>query len=137
MKWLAEGYPLRFSHTDDHNHLTLPLTFLLQISQYAAYVKHTGLRTHEKVLQSVRHGGIHGFCVGFLTALTVSLAQTGEDIGAVAAAAFRVSVLIGAYADVDSIRTGPYACVAIRWSSQTDAPRQQLDHVLSSFSGVS
>ncbi|VUC28732.1 unnamed protein product [Clonostachys rosea] len=116
--WVREGKPLFLDETHLPNHFVLPVTILLQITQYTQYLSRVGAESHSKVLESVKAGGIQGFCVGFLSAIAVASSRTEGDLGTAVASAIRLAVGIGAYVDRDgaySSQPTEYKAIAIRW----------------------
>lgn len=139
-QWAEHGGP--FPHHDGHvpNHYALAVTILLQIIQYVRFLEHLRSGSHSKVLESVRTGGIQGFCVGFLSALAVATAQNEADIGASAAIALRLAVFIGAYVDRDgeySPAATRYATVAVRLREDNAQDKNALNSIIQSIPHVS
>jgi hypothetical protein len=106
----SAGYP---------NVYALPVTIVLQITQYIRYLGGLRLKNpHRSVLKGLGDGGAQGFCVGLLGALTVSSSQTETDVADVAGISLRLAVCIGAYVDKDGEfgdAADSNACVALRW----------------------
>ncbi len=141
VQWVKDGGAFPHQRTDDApNHFALPVTILLQICQYMRYLGHLGDSPHRQVLQSVRAGGIQGFCVGFLSAIAVAGSKSEADIGSHAAAGLRLAVCIGAYVDQDGISSGEpkgTACVAIRWREGSADDKAAVNTMIRSYPGVS
>ncbi|KAJ2983506.1 hypothetical protein NUW58_g6237 [Xylaria curta] len=117
-QWVKAGGP--FPHYQDRppNFYALAVTVLLQITQYARYLRHLGDGSHGQLLESVNRAGVQGFCVGLISAIVVASSKTEADIGLAAAAGIRLVICIGAYVDLDATRSqdaGGTSCVAIRW----------------------
>lgn len=117
--WISDGGPFPHHLTSNPNVYALPVTVVLQITQYIRYISGLGLKDpHRHILDGLLDGGAHGFCVGLLSALAVSSSQTEADIAAVASNSVRLAVCIGAYVDKDG-RFGESpdqkTCVALRW----------------------
>lgn len=139
-QWVEKGGP--FFHHDGPipNHYALTVTVLLQIIQYIRYLEHLGEGSHAKVLQSVKAGGIQGFCVGFLSALAVATSENEASLGASATTALRLAVAIGAYVDRDgaySPATTTYATVAVRWKDGNADGNSEIVKMIKSLPGVS
>lgn len=84
--------------------------------------------------------GVQGLCVGFLSAIVVSLSRNDMEIGTVAAIGLRLAVCIGAYVDLDGISGIPSkeaACVALRWKDNISSDKKKVDALLQSFPEVS
>ncbi|KAI0838314.1 BcPKS19, polyketide synthase [Hypoxylon sp. FL0890] len=133
-QWVRKGgsFPHRQGCTE--NIYTLPAAILLQISQYARYLRSLGENSHRLVLESVKDAGIQGFCVGFISAVAVASSETEVDLGFAAALGFRLAILIGAYVDLDtswSRADGGAACVAIRWRDPNE--KDELDGIIKEY----
>ena len=120
-RWIVDGgaFPHHLGNTP--NVYALPVTLLLQITQYVRYLDQLGgTDPHRCVLEGVQAGGIHGFCIGFLSAIAVSSSKDATEIATMAAVSLRFVVCIGAYVDRDgrfAEQSNETACVAIRWRS--------------------
>lgn len=132
-QWVKDGgdFP-RF----ESNHYALAITVLLQITQYSRYLDRLGKESHRKVLESVKIGGIQGFCVGFLGAVAVATSVTEADLGASAAIALRLAVSIGAYVDKDGAYAPvptDYLAVAIRWKEGNEEDKASAAEIARSL----
>lgn len=139
-QWVREGGVFPGRQDNLPNHYIMPLTVLLQMSQYARYLSNFGEGAHEQVLTGVQTGGIQGFCVGFLSAAAVATSRTEADLGSAAAVGLRLAVCVGAYADVDGVfdRHGHRTvCVAIRWEEGKEEQEAEVAAIMRAFSGVS
>jgi hypothetical protein len=117
-RWVKDGGPFPNHQSNAPNHYGLTVTVLLQIIQYSRYLDQLGKDAHRKVLNSVKVGGIQGFCVGFVSAVAVASPKSEAEIGPSAATALCVAVCVGAYVDLDGIYSSAatvYVAVAIRW----------------------
>lgn len=115
-----------------------PLTVIIQIVEYFNYISHAepGL-SHAKVLESVRAGGIQGFCTGFLAAVALACSKDEREADELAAVALRLAVCIGAEVDLDGRFASPpreFSCLTVRWTPA--AGKQQVLDVLQEFPEV-
>lgn len=98
--------------------LTFLLNFLIQINQYLRFLRSIDGEgvpdAHSLMLGRLRQGGVHGFCVGFLCAITVSLSKSEVDIGGNAARLLPLALAIGVYVDKDAT-VEPTTCISARW----------------------
>jgi hypothetical protein len=135
-RWIVEGGPLP-SH--NANTYLVPVTVLLQITQYFGYLKQLNTSNpQQRVIQSLQNGSIQGFCVGFLSAATVATSKTEAEIAATAAVILRLAVCIGAY--VDKAQLGSHsvgaACIAVRWK-EDEVSEGEIVGLVHTFPGVS
>lgn len=118
-QWIVDGSPSSHPLGDIPNIYALPVTLILQVTQYVRYLSQVGLEnSHRFILEGLQDGGVQGFCVGFLSALAVSCAGSDAQIAPISAVGLRLAVCIGAYVDKDGIfaeEPNRTACVAIRW----------------------
>ncbi|KAI0553005.1 BcPKS19, polyketide synthase [Xylaria curta] len=140
MYWVKEGGSLP-PHNPGRspNSYALAVTFLLQISQYARYLRHLGDGSHKQLLESVRAAGIQGFCVGFISAIVIASSKCEADIGSVAAIGLRLAVCVGAYVDLDDIgsqNTDRACCVAIRWRDNSTIEKNDIDAIIQSYPDI-
>ncbi|TGJ87742.1 hypothetical protein E0Z10_g1069 [Xylaria hypoxylon] len=135
-QWVKEGGSFPHREGSSPNLYALAVTVLLQISQYARYLRQFGTDSHFQLLESVRTAGVQGFCVGFISAIVVASSKSQADIGYTAAVGLRLAVCIGAYVDLDAIRThdhGGASCVAIRWRDREAIGKADVDTMLQSY----
>ncbi|KAI1846151.1 hypothetical protein JX266_007676 [Neoarthrinium moseri] len=128
-------------HPQGHlpNHYALGLSVLLQITQYTHYLDHLGRGSHRKLLDSVKVGGVQGFCVGFLSAVAVAVSETESALGSSAAIALRLAVCIGAYVDLDGAYSSApieYQATALRWRQGNPTDTTSVASVISSTPGA-
>jgi hypothetical protein len=138
--WVRESRPFALDETHLPNHFVLPVTILLQITQYTRYLSRFGADGHRKVLEGVKVGGIQGFCVGFLSAIAAASSSREEDLGTAAASAIRLAVCIGAYVDRDgaySSQPTEYKAVAIRWKEGNARGKDNVLNLIKSISTAS
>ena len=108
---------------EEKGNLTLmPLTIILHVAHYLSFLRQQG-ESHESVLQSVvDNGGVQGFCIGLLSAVTVASSKTQDDIGRLAALSLRLAFCIGAYVDLDrhfNDGDSKASTFAVRWKTPT------------------
>lgn len=138
-RWIVDGgnFPHHVSSTP--NTYALPVTVLLQITQYVVYLDRLGIKDpHRRVLKELQAGGIQGFCTGFLSAIAVSGSETEAHIATAAAVSLRLAVCIGAYVDQDGGFDGKSnhtSCLSIRWRS-SDANEKDVLHYLGAYPDV-
>lgn len=139
-QWVKNGGPFPHHNEDAPNHYALAVTVLLQLTQYTLSLGPLESDSHSKVLESVRTGGIQGFCVGFLSALAVATSESEANLGPHAATALRLAVCIGAYVDRDGIYAPAetiYATVAVRWRDGNANDKSELVEIVQSMPHVS
>src|SRR5205814_10468875 len=101
------------------------------IVQYLDYTRHNV--SHVCILESVKDGGIQGFCTGFLTAIALACSREEKDIDVFGAVALRLAMCIGAFIDIDGAFNTPpneTSCLAVRWTEEFG-----LSRVLDSLNG--
>lgn len=131
--WIDQG---EFPSMPDEapNVLSTPLTVIIQIIQYFHYVDgKAGSPTHGDLLESVRVGGIQGFCTGLLTAIAIACSKNEEDASIFGVVALRLALCIGAFVDLEGALVGPQneaCCLAVRWRSE-----MSIDKVLDVLKG--
>jgi hypothetical protein len=132
-QWVVDGSLPSHRLGDTPNIYALPFTLILQITQYVRYLSQLGRENpHRFVLDRLQDGGIQGFCVGFLSALSVSCAGSDGQIADVSAVGLRLAVCIGAYVDMDGIfaeQPKRTSCVAIRWASDRTSKADVIELV--------
>ncbi|KAH7136177.1 beta-ketoacyl synthase domain-containing protein [Dendryphion nanum] len=136
-EWVAEGGAFPHHSTGTPNVFALPVTVVLQITQYVSYINSLGVEDpHRHVLDAIRDGGVQGFCVGLLGAIALAVSHTEADIATVAGACVRLAVTIGAYVDQDG-RYGdvsdPTACVALRWRDDDTSGKDDVVALVRTF----
>lgn len=120
-EWLTPGYSDAGSildYTEFPAILSCPLNFLLQIVQYHGILVQYGNEgnAQQAMLQKLRHGGVQGFCLGLLCAITVAVSGSDEELIDTAIRVLRLAICIGAYVDKDAInQTRQRAtCISVR-----------------------
>ncbi|KAK2006472.1 beta-ketoacyl synthase domain-containing protein [Colletotrichum eremochloae] len=96
--------------------LALPLTFLFQMTQYLSFLQSfggNGDNAQQMLLDGLKYGGVQGFCIGFLSAITVASSNNVEEVCETAKRALRLAVFIGAYVDKDAMKAET-RCISVR-----------------------
>ncbi|PTU23969.1 hypothetical protein P175DRAFT_0469512 [Aspergillus ochraceoroseus IBT 24754] len=134
VQWMETGDLTCFDH--EFNTLSFPLMTLLQIALYVRYLALLQEQhPYERVRKSLEYSGVHGFCLGFLSAAAVAQAETEADLAVSAAVSIRLAVCVGAYVDKDSVFAQPVrltASMAVRWRNE-DTTREEVDQLLQKF----
>ena len=137
--WLHSGQ-LPDRNRDLPNLLTVPMTVILQITQYARYIAGLELKhPHVHILTELKEAGVQGFCIGFLSAFIIATARNEAEIGVIAATMLRLAVCIGAYVDKNvgyGESSSPSACIAVRWKDDTVRGREEVDVIVQQFKEV-
>ena len=139
-RWIVDGglFPHHIGKTP--NVYALPVTVILQVTQYFRYLSWLGVDdAHRRVIEGVQYGGIQGFCGGFLSAIAVASSEKEADIGAVAAISLRLAASIGAYADQDGVFAEPpnkTACAAIRWRADDVSKKDEVIDLIRTYPDV-
>ena len=139
-RWIVDGglFPHRLGKPP--NVYALPVTVILQVTQYFRYLSWLGVDdAHRRVIEGVQSGGIQGFCGGFLSAIAVSSSEKEADIGTAAAISLRLAVSIGAYVDQDGIFAEPpneTACAAIRWRADDVSKKDEAIDLIRTYPDV-
>ena len=138
--WIVDGGPFPHHLGKIPNLYALPVTVIVQITQYFRYLSWLGVENaHGLVLEGVQSGGIQGFCAGFLSAIAVSSSKTETEIGAVAAISLHLAVSIGAYVDQDGSFAEPpneTACAVIRWRGDNVSKKDELNDLIRTYPDV-
>lgn len=135
VEWLAEGRRFPFRASQVPTTLAIPINFLLQITQYLRFTQSLPTENaHGLLLRVLEHGGVQGFCVGLLGAITVSASSSEEELVETAACALRLAFCIGVYVEKDAavVKT---RCISVRRSQKQDKWDQALN-VLRDFPQV-
>ena len=126
-QWVVEGGSLP---NHKANTYLLPVTVILQITQYVRYLNQLNVtKPHSFLLKGLQVGGIQGFCVGFLGATAVATSESEAEIAATAAVVLRLAVCIGAYVDRNQLgrQSMKVGCVAIRWREDEVSEKEIVD----------
>ncbi|CAI6331173.1 unnamed protein product [Periconia digitata] len=132
--WVIHGGDFPIASSTSPNILLVPATVVLHITQYIAYLN--GLRSedpHLKVKGGLQNGGVQGFCIGFLGAITIAISRNDADIGTTAANILRLAVCIGAYVDKDSLTFPRSACIAVRWKDDNAQGKDSVAALVQQF----
>ncbi|KAJ5161072.1 Acyl transferase/acyl hydrolase/lysophospholipase [Penicillium capsulatum] len=131
-EWVVGDGPLP---SYNFNTFRLPVTVLLEISQYFRYLKQLNVvNPHRVLLEGVKTGGVLGFCVGFLSAIAVAASEIEAEVAFTAAAVFRLAVIIGAYVDNNhfGLQGTKVGCIAVRWK-EGEIHEQDISNLVSTF----
>lgn len=88
--------------------------------------------------QSSNISDVQGFCLGFLTAMSVSCSRSEGQFQTLSSKAVRLAACLGAWIDLDALNHDVSECasaIAVRWKS--DAHRQHLERIMGLYSRVS
>ena len=137
-KWISEGQELEIPEKASNTLLT-PLTIIIQIADYVAYLKTIECEDgHASILRSVQNGGIQGLCTGFLSAAVLACSRNMSEMSELGAIAIRLAVCVGACVDLDNAMAPDdeqMLSVTCRWTSSTTI--DQISAILGQFPGVS
>ncbi|KAK7430455.1 hypothetical protein QQZ08_002974 [Neonectria magnoliae] len=130
-QWLETG-DSEAIESDKSGLVTLPLLTTIHMVQYLDYLRQTG-HTHSKCLDSLKDGGVQGYCIGLLSAVVVASSTDEEELLNRAAAGIRVAFAIGAFGDLAEALSGTeWTTLAIRLRHGEKAEESEL---LERFSG--
>lgn len=121
--------------------LSCSVNFIFQIVQYYSLLAQQvdTDNTHQVVLQRLRAGGVHGFCLGLLCAITVASSGNESELIETAIRSLRLAVCIGAYVDKDAIHltNQPAVCISVRGVGTHAKIRESVSKILQEFPSVS
>lgn len=133
-RFFQGGPDVAFS-TPTNNILLCPLTVITQIVDFWKL-------THGFDLPSLFEAqlrGVQGFCLGFLTAITVSCSRDEKQFQALASKAVRLALCMGALVDLDALDTPDSSdcalTIAVRWKSNEHL--KHLQHTMKLYPDVS
>ena len=135
LRWVDDG-ALPPSSGFLPNVLNTPLTVITHLVQYFDYLRDTN-RSHAQILRSAQRGGFQGFCSGLLSAIALACSKNEDNINELGSIAVRIALLAGAFIDLDSLtstETGEYACLAVRYKSNTI--RDEVEELVQRFPKV-
>jgi hypothetical protein len=133
-RWLDGERLLEKDSPSDLNMIMSPLTVIMQLVEYISHLHQSNL-THLQILDGAKHGGIQGFCTGFLAAITLSISRDESDVAELGTVALRLATCIGAYVDLDQCNSSGFACLAVRWPTAAD--ERKVKDILETYNGVS
>ncbi|KAL0938143.1 beta-ketoacyl synthase [Colletotrichum truncatum] len=109
------------------------MNFLLQMVQYVVFSKSlSGVDFQKEMLRRLQVGGIQGFCVGFVCAITVATSRSQEELINAAIHALQLAFCIGVYADRDNNHVKGRCLSA--WSRKGLArPKEEIGEIISDF----
>ncbi|KPM34019.1 hypothetical protein AK830_g12558 [Neonectria ditissima] len=132
-QWLESGVSEAIE-SDTSGLVTLPLLTTIHMVQYLDYLRQTQC-THAEFLDSLKNGGVQGYCIGLLSAVVVATSANEEELLNRAAAGLRVALAIGAFGDLaEALSGGDWTTLAIRLRQGDKAEEEEL---LRRFPGVS
>lgn len=130
--WVVNDTPLPYPPSELPTTLSFMINFLFQMTQYISLSEHDA---HHLMTRKLEHGGAQGFCVGFLSAITVASSRSQEELLETAVRALRLAVCIGAYVDQNRSHTAP-ACIAVRGKRHETGTQARLEDVITKFPQV-
>nr|BAZ95871.1 polyketide synthase [Fusarium sp. NBRC100844] len=111
--WLSTGSSEAIE-SDMSGLITLPLLTTIQMVQYLDYLQHTS-RTHSETLDSLKDGGVQGYCIGLLSAVIVASSTDEQELVQHTATGIRLALAIGAFGDLAELSsTLGWTTLAIR-----------------------
>lgn len=120
--------------------LSCSINFVFQIVQYHSLLAQQvdTDNPHRAILQRLRPGGVHGFCLGLLCAITVASSGNEDELIETAIRFLRLAVCIGAYVDKDAIHlTNQRAvCISVRGVETQVRIRELVSKILQDFPSV-
>lgn len=120
--------------------LSCSVNFIFQIVQYHSLLAQQvdTNNPHQAILQRLRAGGVHGFCLGLLCAITVASSGNECELIEKAIRSLRLAVCIGAYVDKDVIHlTNQRAvCISVRGAGNQAGIREPVSKILQDFPSV-
>lgn len=120
--------------------LSCPVNFIFQMIQYHSLLAQqvdTG-NAHQATLQELRAGGVHGFCLGLLCAISVASSGNEDELIETTIRSLRLAVCIGAFVDKDAMhRTHQRAiCISVRGMRKQVEIRKAVSKILRDISSV-
>ncbi|EFQ36407.1 beta-ketoacyl synthase domain-containing protein [Colletotrichum graminicola M1.001] len=115
--------------------LALPLNLLFQLTQYLSFLQSVdehGENSQRLLLEGLENGGVQGFCVGFLSAITVASSNNVQEIFETAKHALQLAVIIGAYVDKDAMQVQT-KCISVRGRQQDVKSWKNANSILQAF----
>lgn len=138
--WLESGQ-LPVPAEELPNHVSLPLTILLQISLYLYNESIQYSATSSDYRGNHHHAGtqgVLGFCIGFLTAAAIAFSANDDELAHVTSTSLRLAICIGAYIDANAVYANPpnpVQAVSVRWK-QGPLSLDKLTEMLADFPQV-
>ncbi|KAF6833860.1 Iterative polyketide synthase CazM 3 [Colletotrichum plurivorum] len=127
--WVVHDTPLPYRVSELPTTLAFIINFLFQMTQYISLLEPTGEHDpHRPLTGHLEKAGAQGFCVGFLSAVTVATSRSEKELTETAARALRLAVCIGAYVDQNRSQTEP-ACIAVRGRRHQPDTQARLEEV--------
>ncbi|KAL9040315.1 MAG: hypothetical protein Q9214_004539 [Letrouitia sp. 1 TL-2023] len=111
--WMLQG-DSSFISDSTCGMVAFPLLVLFHIAHYLQYLRKHSIKHEDLVREASSAGGIQGFCIGFLTAVTISSSNDESDLIDRACYAIRLSVGIGIYSDIGAYESGKQSTIVVR-----------------------
>lgn len=143
-EWVEPGHA-DFHSFQDRLHelpatLAFSVNFLVQIVQYHGYILHStdGDNAQQAMLKRLQDGGVQGFCLGFLSAVTVASSGSEEELIDASIRALKLAVCIGAYVDKDAVThtVERATCVSVRGGQTLNDNHEKVVDILRDFNRV-
>ncbi|KZL87534.1 polyketide synthase [Colletotrichum incanum] len=132
-QWLAHAGSFPYRPSELPVTLAFPLNFLFQMTQYSCLIQSMNEdNTQRAILGRLEDGGVQGFCVGFLCAITVASSWSENELVEIAIRTLRLAVCIGAYVDKDAICSQP-ACISVRGRHTQAVSQKKAAEILQKF----
>jgi Starter unit:ACP transacylase in aflatoxin biosynthesis len=111
--------------------ISLPLLTIMQIVQYFQYLEARQIR-HEQFIEEIKVGGAQGYCGGLLPAAAIAASCNEEEVVKNAGIALRLSLAIGAYAELGDDQDTPGPTTVVLRTKYIG----QADEIVAKFPGV-
>ncbi|EED22683.1 polyketide synthase, putative [Talaromyces stipitatus ATCC 10500] len=128
IEWTKTGDLTLSANEHLPNIILSPLVVITHITEYLKYLDTaTAKSSYGSSIETL------GFCIGFLSALAVSISKDTKDIERYGANAIRLAMIIGGIVDVQDVldTEGPSKSLATAWNSAKAA--EELKEILSRF----
>ena len=119
--WIANGN-LDLISDITRGAVVFPLLLAFHVASYIQYLRRTGI-AHGDLLDAIADagGGIQGFCVGFLAAVTVAGSTDERDLVDRVCDAIKLSMAIGFYSDLEAYASGKQRMEVVRYKNASQA----------------
>lgn len=139
--WVVGNDPLPTIPPKVSNMGQIFITFILHIVQYVWYIESLGRQdAHQWAVMGLKTGGIHGLCIGFISAVAIATSKGQDEIALNAAHCLRLAICIAAHVDKDRMyATSPERtiCLSVRWRDQDVSKNRSISDLWSEFPDVS
>jgi hypothetical protein len=134
--WLKKG-SLKLDGQQFPNTLLAPLVVISQLVQYRAFLNNTDAAQEQPMARETV-----GFCIGLLSAISVSLSHgsSASVFAQYAGVAVRLAMLVGCIVDKQHLQDprGPSKTVSVAWKRVDSIDNGKvLETILAKYSGVS